>query len=467
MRLPKKYKNLATNTGLLFVGTFGSKMISFVMLPFYTAWLSIEDFGASDIINVYSTILVSILSLCIAEAVFVIPSGRDYDEQKRFFSSSLAFGGVCAIVLVLVYLFVHLLGGGCTSSFSTNIGYITLLCGTTICMSIVQQFCKCINKIKVFAFAGIINTLCVAVFGFILTKPFGLLGYVASLVIANILALLYVIFRANLIEYISITAVSREYLSELLKYSVPLIPNSIIWLIVSYINRPIVEAYMGMAAIGLFSLANRFPNLIITIYNNFSNSWQISVLQEYGKDGYEQFFNRTSLLVFGGMCFCVSLLVVVIEPLIHVLFNENYYSAIDYIPWLCFSTPFMALASIVGANFSAIRQSKYFFYSSIWSAGSAILFNVILIPIIGLWGACIASVMSFVVGAVSRLIYARNIVRLRWIEIYLFLSLITATDLIIAYYSRSHIWPCIFVAIELVTVVLCLLFVCKFKRNAV
>lgn len=456
MKVPERYKTLLSNTGLLFVGTFGSKMISFVMLPFYTAWLSMEDFGTSDTINVYSTILVSVISLCIAEAVFVIPTGRSKDDQKKFFSSSILFCFISTLCLALLFLVIHLLRENNTSSFITNIGYITLLCGTTIFMSIAQQFCKCINKIKVFAFAGIINTLCVAVLGFVLIRPFGLVGYVTSLVIANLLALCYVVLRAKLFEYISISGLSRTHLFELLKYSIPLIPNSIIWLIVSYINRPIMEAYMGMAAIGLFSLANRFPTLISTVYNNFSNSWQISVLQEYGKEGYEKFYNRTCIVVFVGLSLCVSLLSIVIGPIINLLFGEDYYPTIDYIPWLCLSTPFMALASIVGANFSAIKQSKYFFYSSIWSAGSAVVFNLILIPTIGLWGACIASVLSFMIGAVSRIYYARNIARLKWSGCYIIISSLLIISLILNFYSNTVIWSCIYTIMLIVTITFCI-----------
>jgi len=179
-----------------------------------------------------------------------------------------------------------------------------------------------------------------------------------------------------------------------------------------------MEATLGMAAIGLFSLANKFPTLINTVYNNFSNSWQISVLQEYGKDGYENFYNRICIIVFIGMCLCVSLVAIIITPVIHLFFNENYYSAIDYIPWLCLSCPFMALASIVGANFSAIKKSKYFFYSSVWSAATALLLNVLLIPVMGLWGACIANVISFAIGAFSRIYYSRNIARLKCPDLY-------------------------------------------------
>ena len=453
MKISEKYKILLSNTGFLFIGTFGSKMISFVMLPFYTTWLNIEDFGTSDIINVYSTILLSIISLCIAEAVFVIPSGRNKDDQRSFFSSSLLFGFFSSLLLVLLYFIVHFLCSNITTSFVANIGYITILCASTMVMSITQQFCKCINKIRVFAFAGIINTLCVACFGFLLIKTYGLDGYVSSLVLANIITLVYVFFSGKLYNYVSMKSVSKKHLYELINYSIPLIPNSIIWLIVSYINRPIMEAFMGLASIGLFSLANRFPTLITTIYNNFSNSWQISVLQEYGKDGYENFYNRTCLVVFIGMSLCVSITSIVIKPIIHILFNENYYPAIDYIPWLCLSTPFMALASIVGANFSAIKQSKYFFYSSIWSAGAAVLINAILIPIIGLWGACIASVMSFVIGALSRIIYARKIVRFQRGICYLIISTVTIITLLLASYTHTIIWSVFVILLELLFII--------------
>lgn len=450
MKITEKYKTLLNNTGLLFVGTFGSKMISFLMLPFYTRWLSMEDFGTSDIINVYSTILVALISLCIAEAVFIIPTGKKMDEQKKFFSSSIAFALFCTILLVLLFVFFVMLKEYVKFSFIDNVGFIALLCGTNIYMGIVQQFCKCIHKIRVYAFAGILNTISVAFLGFILIKPFGLLGYVFSLVIANILAFIYVVISARLTRYFCLRAISKQHLRELLSYSMPLIPNSIIWLIVSYINRPIMESSMGIAAIGLFSLANRFPTLISTIYNNFSNSWQISVLQEFGKQGYERFYNRTCFVVFVLMCLCVSFITMVIRPVIHLFFNENYYATINYIPCLCLSTPFLALASIVGANFSAIKQSKYFFYSSIWSASSAIFFNCILIPIIGLWGACLASVISFVVGAFSRIFYSRNIVHLNGFWFYITFTLLTVTMLLLQFYKISFVFLLIYFFIEVV-----------------
>ena len=99
-----KYKRLGKNTLLVFIGNAGSKLIGLVMLPFYTSWLSVEDYGVTDIINVYVSFLVSIVSCCIAESMFIFPKGRKWRSKsnislqvlflycRRFLSPSYCLG---------------------------------------------------------------------------------------------------------------------------------------------------------------------------------------------------------------------------------------------------------------------------------------------------------------------------------------------------------------------------------------
>ena len=51
-----KYKTLGQNTLYSFIGAFGTKMIGFLMLPFYTKWLSPSDYGTTDLITVYASL---------------------------------------------------------------------------------------------------------------------------------------------------------------------------------------------------------------------------------------------------------------------------------------------------------------------------------------------------------------------------------------------------------------------------
>jgi O-antigen/teichoic acid export membrane protein len=75
-----KYSRLGKNTLLVFVGNAGAKLIGLLMLPFYTRWLSGEDYGTTDIISVYATLLLSVVTACIADAVFIFPKGIIYSR---------------------------------------------------------------------------------------------------------------------------------------------------------------------------------------------------------------------------------------------------------------------------------------------------------------------------------------------------------------------------------------------------
>ncbi len=64
-----KYHNLAKNTGLFFISNFGSKIVTFLLVRFYTELLTTEEYGTLDIINTTVNLAIPIITLCVTEAV--------------------------------------------------------------------------------------------------------------------------------------------------------------------------------------------------------------------------------------------------------------------------------------------------------------------------------------------------------------------------------------------------------------
>ena len=93
-----KYSRLGKNTLLVFVGNVGSKLISFLMLPFYTLWLSVSDYGTTDLVGVYVSFLLGIVTLCMAEAIFIFPKDQHISNKKKYFSSGLFFTIITALL---------------------------------------------------------------------------------------------------------------------------------------------------------------------------------------------------------------------------------------------------------------------------------------------------------------------------------------------------------------------------------
>ena len=63
-----KYQTLATNTLLMSIGTFGSKLLVFLMVRFYTGYLTPAEYGTADLITQTANLLIPLVSLDIAEA---------------------------------------------------------------------------------------------------------------------------------------------------------------------------------------------------------------------------------------------------------------------------------------------------------------------------------------------------------------------------------------------------------------
>lgn len=412
--IESRASRLGKNTLLVFLGNIGAKIIGLLMLPFYTRWLSVEDYGLTDILSVYVSFLIGIVTCCIGESLFIFPKGVEKKEQRRYITSGLFFiiftlSATAVIFVILRFLFDFL---NVQNSFSNNIWLVYFMLVSQIFQQITQQINRSIDKMKVYSLTGVVCTVLTAILGFLLTPLFGFKGVIWSAVIANILAGFYSIFSSKLYLLIDVREINKDYLVKMLRYSIPLIPNGIMWWLVSALNRPLMEHHLGLHDMGIFAVANKIPGILSMIFTIFATSWQISVLEEFGKTDYNSFYNRIFKMVFGLLLIVFLGLTIFSKFIIGVFAADDFYEAWKYAPLLTLGVLFSNISSFVGSNFSATRESKYYFYSSVWGAVTAIALNFILIPVLGIWGACISVGVSFIVMSLSRVAYAWKYVRI-------------------------------------------------------
>ena len=418
-----RYSRLGKNTLLVFVGNAGAKLIGLLMLPFYTRWLSVADYGVTDIITIYVTFLMSIVTCCIAESIFIFPKDAETEQQKRYFSSGIAFLSVsfcvtalcfCLADFVLKYLQVE-------NSFSRNTWLIFGMLVSMVLQQYAQQFTRSIDKMLVYSITGVVLTGFTALLAFLFIPLWGVKGYVLSIIGANILAAFYSVVFSKGYTYLSLHSLSFSSCKEMLKYSIPLIPNGIMWWLVNAFNRPLMEAYLGMHDIGIFAVSNKFPGILSMLFTVFVSSWQISVLEEFGKEGYALFFNRVFRLVVAGLFVLFIGITLCSKLLVSIFAAEEFFDAWRYIPILTLGAMFSCISGFAGSNFSATRESKYFFYSSVWGAVSAIVLNFVLIPPLGIWGVALSIVISFVIMSYARVAYGWKYVRITSLWTYIVL----------------------------------------------
>jgi O-antigen/teichoic acid export membrane protein len=285
--------------------------------------------------------------------------------------------------------------------------------------------------------SGLLLTVFSAVLAFVLIPMYGFMGFIAAQVISSLLASLYTFIFSKAISFFSFSAIKKESYREMLLYSIPLIPNGIMWGLVSALNRPIIEHYSSMNEVGLFAVANKFPALLIMVFSIFIFSWQISVLEEFNNEGYKLFYNKVLRVIFIVLTFLSCGLTIFSKLIITVMADDKFIEAWRLVPILTIAVLFSSLSGFVGTNFSATRESKYFFYSSVWGAIASVLFNFLLIPNFGLFGAAMAVVLSFAVMAISRIVYSWKHVQISSIHVYGYMIAINVFVVLATFYIQD------------------------------
>jgi O-antigen/teichoic acid export membrane protein len=262
----------------------------------------------------------------------------------------------------------------------------------------------------VFSYTGIVNSLSIALFSVLLIPHFGVFGFVSAMFIANFITGAFTFVYSRSYRYLSLRDFDTRKLKEMLAYSIPLMPTAIMWWLVSGLNRPLVEQYCGLYALGLLAVAGKLPSIMNLSFNMFQQAWTVTVLQEYGKESFEGYNNSMFRLIFSTqaiVCMCVT---VAARPFILIMTTPEYMEAWKYIPLITIGTLFSNISAFMGTVFTASRKSIYVFVSAIAGGVSSVLFNFLLIPRFGVWGACMSIILAHLCSAISRIYFSNRFV---------------------------------------------------------
>ena len=69
-----KYNKLFKNSIIFAIGNFGSKIINLILVPFYTFYLTTNQYGKVDLLSTMVTLFVPIISISISEGDKTVPN---------------------------------------------------------------------------------------------------------------------------------------------------------------------------------------------------------------------------------------------------------------------------------------------------------------------------------------------------------------------------------------------------------
>ena len=384
-------KRLLKNTGIIAIGNISTKLISFFLLPIYTALLSTSEYGTFDYILSIATFCVPFVSLLMDESIFrfLIDCKTELDE-KRVISTLIIvvfIGMICfAIIGIPVMNFLDY-------SYTYYAVVYILLCVISGMISALLRGIGRTDQYAIFNFLSGATNVVLNVF-FIAVLRQGLRGMLAASILSLLIVSTIFIFKMRLWLYIDLKNVDSKLAKSMITYSFPLIPNKISWTIINLSDRIILMNVVGSAATGLYAVSYKFPNLMDTVYGFFYQSWKESSARVLGNESQNDFYNMVYKYLKNFM-FAIVLGLTAFMPIIFkILINKNYYNAIYYVPILLIATYFANISGFYGGIFTAYKDTKIMGTTTIAAAVINLVINLFTIKWIGVYAAALSTLIA-------------------------------------------------------------------------
>ena len=404
-----RYKKLFSNTAILALGTFASKFLVFFMLPLYTGCLLPEEYSTADLITQTANLLMPLACAGISTGVFRF--AIDHAEDKRsIFSSGLVVLLAMSVVFVLVSPLVAL--------FEALDGYVLLIVFYVLAANlhaVVAQYIRAKGNTMLFSLGGIIGTALTIAFNliFLLGLDMGVEGYVLSIILGDVIVTVLLFFIARLYKDVDFGSIRRDKVTEMLKYSVPMIPTTIFWWVTSVSDRYLVIAMQGSEVNGLYAAAYKVPTLLTLLCTVFIDAWQFSAVDESDEKERTDFFTHVFAGFQGVMFMAAAGLVLVAKPVTAILLDARYFDSWQYIPVLSLAMAFSGLVTFMGSIYMVQKKSMQSFLTAALGALANIVLNLLLIPTYSAMGAAVATFASYLLVMIVRSFDARKMIRFK------------------------------------------------------
>lgn len=394
-----KIKTLAADTAIFAIGSVGSKLILFFLVPLYTNVLTAEQFGSADLLISIGQLIMPFASLVIADAVLRFGLSRNEKTEDVLLSAFIVLLGGCVLCIVTTPLL------GLYSAIQGYEWHLFWYVLFFMFSNVELTYLKATNRNKLYVTLSIFQTLLIATLNVVLlvVLNFGVDGYLLSNIFALALVDIVAFFAGRFPTALRNSSFDSFLLRRMLAYSAPLVLNNVSWWVIHSADKVLVEWALGAVALGLFTAASKIPSLINTLVSIFQQAWGISSIREIESTNDSAYYSKV-FLAYGMLCLgaCIAL-VTVIKPFMALYVGSDYFEAWRFVPFLLVSAALSGIASFFGQMYGALKKSVNSMISTLVAALVNVGICFALLDACGIWSAVFGTLASYATLAAIRI----------------------------------------------------------------
>lgn len=414
-------KKVGTQASIYMAGVILNRLVSFIMLPIYTSYLTPDDYGILEMLSVTVEVIGMIGLVGLSSGVFKFHADYDEAKDKHEVLSTATMGimgltSVIAAVGVMASSFLSdlVLGSGGRPVYFRLFFLIFLLQQWEVVPMLLLRI-----QDRAWAFVGVgvarlVSMLSLNVW-LVVYEGWGVMGVltsnVATSLVTSLLLLLY-LFRAVGWRF------SRTKIVRMVRYGAPLV----LWFLGNFAlvfsDRYFLQAYWGVGVVGLYSLAYRFVSLLSSVvFAPFQNVWEPERfrLAKAGADNVESAdtFRHVFTYLNFGLAFGALGLSLFTREILMVMAAPAFHAAYTVVPILLAAQILYHWAPFANLGLLLNERTDTLGRLAVAAAAVVILANFLLVPVFGMYGAALATLVAY---GVRFLLVLRWSQRLFWIR---------------------------------------------------
>jgi O-antigen/teichoic acid export membrane protein len=386
------------NVVLYTIGEIIPRVLSFLLLPVLTKYLTTSDYGISSYIATVIAFLFAFTTLSVnTYALRTYYKLQAEKEKKKLLGNLFLFLiGWGFVMLVLEALLFPVL----LKVFSVQVPfYPYFLLGLIInffdIMSLIPLVSYRVNEdAKGFVMLSVGRTILQFIF-VLLFVAFFKMGLFGSFLGRLSGCIPFAIFYFIIIKRKGTFSFNKDQIKQALVFSLPLLPGVLSYLVISLFDRIILERYVSLNELGLYSVASTLALTLNIIIQGIYRSFEQKIFREHGNGGYLALIDKLYRIFLATLCVPGFCMILFAKEILLFFTSPQYYPAEKYIVYLTVAVIISGLNVFFATLLIADNKRKVISYTSISAAFVSFMANLLLVKYFGVWGACVASILSF------------------------------------------------------------------------
>jgi len=415
---------ILSNTVLYTIALLLPQLIGFILLPVYTRYLDPSKYAiialVSTATNITSIFIALQLQSAIARYVIQYVSNNQKQKAKEFFTTIMI---TMILIIIVCFIFLEMFGDELVNIIFPNSSleyspYFRLSLLSVILIAIYQApqaIFKVLQMAKHFLFLNVIVTISSVSFTlmFLIFLDLGLLSIFLGTFLG---ALIGCITSIIIIKDWFVFAINIKAIPKALKYSLPLIPHSLGTFFFTGANRIILERYVSLEELGIFSLGSKISMVTLLLVGTFNMAYNPHFIQMAEKN--EKLAVDTNKMVIGYWYVVVLAMVLGVlmfsEIILGIMTTRAYSGASTVMIIISFSSIFRGLYMFAVSPFFFKKKTLYIPIITFIAGLVGLLLNYLLIPIFGIEGAAYATVFSYLLTFIIALVLSKKVMIIKY-----------------------------------------------------